>query len=86
MAVVRLGCSVATRKERERQIKRRRGKERGSKTVKKRTCDEKRGDKRTWGIDTDRAGRRERRVKRSREWLRERSERASEESNEESRS
>lgn len=46
MAVVRLGCSVATRKERER--------ERGSKTVKKRTCDEKRGDKRTRGVDTGR--------------------------------
>lgn len=46
MAVVRLGCSVATCKERER--------ERGSKTVKKRTCDEKRGDKRTEGVDTGR--------------------------------
>lgn len=32
-----------------------RERERASKTVKKRTCDEKRGDKRTWGVDMSRA-------------------------------
>lgn len=43
-----LGWVVRSQRERERE------RERGSKTVKKRTCDEKRGDKRTWGVDMGR--------------------------------
>lgn len=42
------------RKESEREREKQRERERGSKTVKKRTCDEKRGDKRTWGVDMGR--------------------------------